>query len=89
MATKSSTRTSRSRNPTQDTLAIALTILLANMPTLFAFYVAIDTYSADLGIGFFRYLTTTMSGALIFAVLWTGIVFFAFGPALVDTRNRR
>ncbi|SIQ90129.1 hypothetical protein SAMN05421858_0747 [Haladaptatus litoreus] len=89
MATKSSTRTSKGRSSTRNTLAIALTILLANMPTLGAFYVAIDTYSAGMGIGFFRYLTTTMSGALIFAVLWTGIVFFAFGPALVESRNGR
>ncbi|WP_266075956.1 hypothetical protein [Haladaptatus caseinilyticus] len=89
MATKSSTRTSRGRSSIYETLAITLTILLANMPTLGAFYVALDTYDAGMGIGFFRYLTTTMSGALIFAILWTGIVFFAFGPALVGARDRR
>ncbi len=89
MATKSSTKTSRSRNPTRDALAATLTILLANMPTLFAFYVALDTYDPALGIGFFKYLTTTMSGALIFAILWTGIVFFAFGSALAETWNQR
>ncbi|GAA0244429.1 hypothetical protein ACFFQF_03920 [Haladaptatus pallidirubidus] len=89
MAIESSARTDRSRNPTRDTLAVSLTILLANVPTLFSFYVAIDTYGAETGVGFFRYLTTTMSGALIFAVLWTGVVFFAFGPALAGSWNRR
>ncbi|WP_435152744.1 hypothetical protein [Haladaptatus sp. DFWS20] len=89
MATKSSTRTGHNRNPIRDVLAVTLTILLANMPTLFAFYVTLDTYSSASGVGFFRYLTTTMSGALIFAILWTGIVFFAFGPALAGSWNRR
>lgn len=89
MATKSSTRTGHNRNSTRDVLAVTFTILLANMPTLFAFYVTLDTYSSTSGVGFFRYLTTTMSGALIFAILWTGIVFFAFGRALVGARNGR
>jgi len=90
MATGTRSRTSKGQATTGDLLAVAATILLANLPTLFAFYVILDTYdplSTDLS--FFKYATTTMSGALVFAVLWTGIVFFAYGPSLSRRWNNR
>ena len=74
---------------TRDVVAFAITILLANVPTLFAFYVILDTYNSTSGVGIVHYLTTTMSGAVIFAVLWTGIVFFAYGPSLSRRWNGR
>ncbi|WP_227355287.1 hypothetical protein [Haladaptatus salinisoli] len=78
----------RGRTPTRDALAVAATVLLANTPTQFAFYVVLDT-SDSASAGLLRHAATTMSGALVFAVLWTGIVFFAFGPALAGARRNR
>ncbi|MFH5797857.1 hypothetical protein [Haladaptatus sp. CMAA 1911] len=90
MATGTRSRTSKANATTGDLLAVAATILLANLPTLFAFYVILDTYNPlTTDLTFFKYATTTMSGALVFAVLWTGIVFFAYGPSLSRQWNGR
>ncbi|WP_423745552.1 hypothetical protein V5735_06165 (plasmid) [Haladaptatus sp. SPP-AMP-3] len=90
MATGTRSRTSKKGATTGDLLAVAATILLANVPTLFAFYVILDTYNPlTTDISFVQYITTTMSGAVIFAVLWTGIVFFAYGPSLSRRWNGR
>ncbi|WP_231184356.1 hypothetical protein [Haladaptatus sp. DYF46] len=90
MATGTRSRTSKAKATTGDLLAVAATILLANLPTLFAFYVILDTYDPlTTDLTFLQYATTTMSGALVFAVLWTGIVFFAYGPSLSRRWNDR
>ncbi|WP_458190875.1 hypothetical protein [Haladaptatus sp. NG-WS-4] len=89
MRSDSASRPDHRANPTRDALTITLTLLLANTPTLFVFYVTLESYDSTSGVGFVQYLTTTMSGALVFALLWTGIVHFAFGPALAGAWSER
>ncbi|MCO8246248.1 MULTISPECIES: hypothetical protein [unclassified Haladaptatus] len=89
MATETRSRSS-SDGATGELLAVAATILLASAPALFALYVIFDTFSpTGQTASLFDYATTTMSGAIIFAVLWFGLVLFAYWPSLAEAWNDR
>lgn len=78
-------RSRRGRNPTRETLAIAATVLLANAPMLFAFYVTLDTYDTA-SVGFFRHDHDEWRARLRRAL---DVVSFAFGPALAGAWKYR
>ena len=73
--------------PARDLLAVVASMFVANAPTVGAFYVVVNRYDPSSGTGFGSYLVNQQGGALVFAVLWTGIVFVAFGPALSAARD--
>ncbi|WP_440007314.1 hypothetical protein [Halomicrococcus sp. SG-WS-1] len=73
--------------PARDLLAVVASMFVANSPTIGAFYVVVNRYDPDARTAFGSYLVNQQGGALVFAVLWTGIVFVAFGPALAAARD--
>lgn len=89
MAARNAASRTRGQSWSLDLLAVTTTILLTNTPTLFAFYVILDTHDPSTGVSLVRYATTTMSGALVFALLWTGIVLAMFGPSISAARMSR
>ncbi len=89
MATETRSRSSYD-GTTGELLAVAVTLVLANAPALFALYVIFDTFSATTQTPtLFDYATTTMSGAIVFAILWIGLVLFAYWPSMAKVWNSR
>ncbi len=89
MATETHTRSSHD-GTTGGLLALVATIVLANAPAFFALYVIFDTFSPTRNAPTLtKYATTTMSGAIVFAILWIGLVFFVYWPSLATAWDNR